>query len=217
MVGLQLPQGTTVKSGIFKPSSLVVALAALTLGASVHAQSSSGAGGMSLGGFQVYSPGTAYVGVNAGSSFFDLGSGIGAFNDDDNGSAYSIYGGSYFNPNFGLELGYHDFGKITRAGGESKAYGLNLSLIGRVPVGQSFSITGRVGGTYGRTEVSSAAASGIQAGKESGFGVSYGLGAEYAFTNNLSGVVQYDEHYMKFVGSGRDNVGVASIGLKYRF
>jgi OOP family OmpA-OmpF porin len=204
-----------VKTRGFKFSSLVLATAALTLGASAQAQSTSSSGG--LGGFQMYTPGTGYVGISAGRSYFDLGSGIGAFNTDDKGSAYSIYGGSFFNPNFGLELAYIDFGDISRGGGTSEAYGANLSLVGRIPVGQAFSLTGRLGSTYGRTEVSSVAASGITAGKESGFGFSYGIGAEYAFNQNLSAVVRYDEHDLKYIGSGRDSVGVASIGLKYRF
>ena len=204
-----------MKSRGFKLSSLVLAAAALTLAAGVQAQSSSGS--MGMGGFQMYTPGSGYVGISAGRSYFDLGSGIGAFNTDDKGSAYSIYGGSFFNPNFGLELGYTDFGNISRGGGTSEAQGINLSLVGRVPLGQAFSVTGRLGSTYGRTEVSSVAGSGIQPGKESGFGFSYGLGAEYAFNQNLSAVIRYDEHDMKYIGSGRDSVGVASVGLKYRF
>jgi len=204
-----------VKLRGFKLLRLVLATAALAQAAGAQAQSSSSSTGM--GGFQMYTPGTGYIGISAGRSYFDLGSGVGAFNTDDKGSAYSIYGGSFFNPNFGLELGYIDFGNITRGGGTSDAQGVNLSLVGRVPLGQAFSLSGRLGSTYGRTEVSSVLASGIRPGKESGFGFSYGLGAEYAFNQNLSAVLRYDEHDLKYIGSGRDSVGVASVGLKYRF
>lgn len=204
-----------MKNSRFNLPSLVLATAALAMTSGAQAQSSPNSGMM--GGFKMYTPGTAYVGFNAGRSYFNLGSGIGAFNTDDKGNAYNLYAGSYFTPYFGLELGYNDFGNITRGGGSSKAYGLNVSLVGRYPLTQAFSLTGRLGTTYGRTEVSASPLSGIRTGKDSGFGVSYGLGAEYAFTDSLSGVINYDEHDLKFIGTGRDNVGVASVGLKYRF
>ena len=170
-----------------------------------------------MGGFSMYTPGTGYVGLNVGRSHFTLGNGLGGFPSDNNDTAYSLYAGSTFNNNFGLEFGYNDFGRITRAGGTTRAEGLNISLVGRVPLGAAFNVTGRLGSTYGRTDVSSAPASGVASGKESGFGVSYGLGVEYSFSPKLSAVLQYDEHDLKYIGSGRDAVGVTSVGLKYRF
>jgi OmpA-OmpF porin, OOP family len=168
-------------------------------------------------GFSMYSPGSSYIGFNAGRSDFSIGNGTGIFSGDDKDTAYNIYAGSFFNPYLGLELGYTDFGKISRAGGETKAMGFNLSLVGKYPLGTSFNLLGKVGTTYGRTEVSSLPGSGITPGKENGFGVSYGIGAEYLFTPQLSAVAQYDEHRLKFAGTGRDRIGVASLGLRYRF
>lgn len=165
----------------------------------------------------MYSPGSSYLGFNVGQSDFSLGNGTGLFSGDDKDTAYNIYGGSYFNPYLGLELGYTDFGKAKRGGGDTKAMGFNLSLVGKYPLGTSFNLLGKVGTTYGRTEVSSLPGSGIASGKENGFGISYGVGAEFLFTPQLSAVAQYDEHRLKFVGSGRDRIGVASLGLRYRF
>ena len=54
-------------------------------------------------------------------------------------------------------------------------------------------------------------------GSESGFGVSYGLGAEYAFNPNWSAVLQYDGYDLKFAGSGRDRVSATTVGFRYRF
>ena len=59
--------------------------------------------------------------------------------------------------------------------------------------------------------------SGVAAGKETGFGVSYGLGAEYVFNPQLSAVLQYDEHRLKFAGEGRDRISATTVGLRYRF
>lgn len=189
-------------------SATILAIAGLTAGAGVQAQSSN---------YSLYAPGSSYLGFNAGQSDFSLSSGAGAFPSDKRDTSYNIYGGSYFSNNFGLELGYTDFGKITRAGGTTKAEGFNVSLVGKMPLSPSFNLLGKLGTTYGRTDVSSAPASGIVSGSESGFGVSYGLGAEYAFNPNWSAVLQYDGHELKFPDGGRDRVSATTVGFRYRF
>ena len=191
-------------------SASLLAVTALIAPAGAQAQSSSS-------NYSLYTPGASYVGLNAGRSSFSLGSGIGGFTFDKKDTVYNIYAGNYFQPNFGLELGYTSFGKISRAGGTTKAEGVNLSLVGKFPVGSSFNLLGRLGTTYGRTDVTSAPSSGVVPGNESGFGVSYGLGAEYTFNPNWSAVLQYDSHDLKFPGSGRDRVSAATAGLRYRF
>jgi OmpA-OmpF porin, OOP family len=195
-------------------SGLAIASAALVSMNSAQAQMNTSRSGS---GFSMYSPGSSYIGFNAGQSDFSLGNGTGLFSGDDKDTAYNIYAGSYFNPYLGLELGYTDFGKAKRGGGDTKAMGFNLSLIGKYPLGSSFNLLGKVGTTYGRTEVSSQPGSGITPGKENGFGLSYGVGAEYLFTPQLSGVIQYDEHRMEFAGTGRDRIGAATLGIRYRF
>lgn len=168
-------------------------------------------------GFSMYAPGSSYIGFNAGQSDFSLGNGTGLFSGDDKDRVYSIYVGSYFNPYLGLEAGYTDFGKAKRGGGDSKAMGFNLSLVGKYPLGTSINLLGKVGITYGHTEVSSLPGSGIASGKETGFGISYGVGAEYLFTPELSAVAQYDEHRLEFARAGRDRIGAATLGLRLRF
>ena len=191
-------------------SAIVVAAASLTAVAGAQAQSMTS-------GATFYAPGSGYIGFNAGKSDFSVGGGSGLFSSEKKDTAYNIYGGTYFNPNFGLEAGFTDFGKINRGGGTTKANGINLSLVGKLPVSQSFNLLGKVGTTYGRTDVSANAGSGIASGKESGFGLSYGVGAEYFFTPTVSGVVQYDEHNMKFASTDKEKVGAATVGLRYRF
>ena len=190
-------------------SASVLAIATLTAAVSVHAQTQTN--------YALYSPGAGYVGLNVGSSNYSLGNGFGPFASDNKDTVYNIYTGTFFNPNFGLELGYTNFGKIDRAGGSTKAEGINLSLVGRAPITPSFALFGKLGTTYGTTDVSARPGSGIASGKETGFGVSYGLGAEYSFTPLLSAVLQYDEHKLRFAGAGRDRVDATTVGLRYRF
>lgn len=195
-------------------ASLFVAAASLAVVAGAQAQSSASS---SSSGYAMYGRGNSYIGLNAGRSDFSVGNGIGVFTHDQGDVAYNIYAGSYFNNNFGFEFGYTDFGRVNRAGGSTKADGINLSLIGKLPVGSSFNLLGKVGTTYGRTDVSSAAGSGVTAGSDSGFDWSYGVGAEFAFNPQWSAVLQYDEHYLKFAGGSRDRVSATALGLRYGF
>ena len=192
-------------------SALIAAVASFTAVAGAQAQSTVD------GAYSFYSPGSGYIGLNAGKSDFSVGNGTGFFTSDNKDTTYGIYGGTYFTPYFGGELGYTNFGKINRAGGRTKAEGINVSLIGRLPLSPQFNLLGKLGTTYGRTDVSSAFGSGVVPGKETGFDVSYGIGAEYAFTPAVSGVLQYDEHKMKFAGGENNRVGAATAGVRFKF
>lgn len=193
-------------------SSLFIAAASLGAVAGAQAQSST-----SSTGYALYGAGNSYIGLNGGRSDFSVGNGIGIFTHDQGDVAYNIYADSYFSNNFGFEFGYTDFGRVNRAGGSTKADGINLSLVGRLPLGTSFNLLGKVGTTYGRTDVSSAAGSGVTAGSESGFDWSYGVGAEYMFNPQWSAVLQYDEHQLKFAGDDHSRVSATTLGVRYRF
>lgn len=197
-------------------TATLLAAAAMAAATGVQAQSTN-AGASASTNYSFYAPGSRYFGLNIGQSDFSLPNGTGAFPSDNKDTSYNIYGGSYFNNNFGLELGYTDFGKINRGGGQTEAEGINLSLVGRLPLSNSFNVLGKLGTTYGRTRVSALPASGLASGTESDWGLSYGIGAEWAFTPALSAVLQWDEHNMKFVGTGKDRVSTTSLGLRYRF
>jgi OOP family OmpA-OmpF porin len=211
---------TTMASLTRTLSATVLAVAALAAATGAQAQSSSTSSstGMSTSSnYSFYAPGSRYFGLNVGQSDFSLPNGAGGFASDNKDTSYNIYGGSYFNNNFGLELGYTDFGKINRAGGQTDAKGINLSLVGRLPLSNSFNLLGKLGTTYSHTRVSSSPASGIAAGTESNWGVSYGIGAEWAFTPALSAVLAWDEHDVKFIGTGNERISTTSLGLRYRF
>ena len=190
------------------PSALLVAALLAATGAQAQNKAD----------YSIYGAGNTYVGLNVGKSDFAINSGFGGFPSDKRDTVYNIYSGTFFSPNFGLELGYTHFGKIERAGGTTRAEGVNLSLVGKAPLGSSgFNLLGKVGTTYGRTDVSALPFTGVSSGRETGLGISYGLGAEYVFSPQLSAVVQYDEHKLKFVTAGRDRVSAATLGVRYRF
>ncbi|MES2978259.1 MAG: outer membrane beta-barrel protein [Pseudomonadota bacterium] len=210
-------------------SGILLAVAALTMGVAAQAQTSStGASGSStmsssggfFGGSQWYRPaGGSYIGFNAGRS--DFGGSCGAtqivqLNCDNTGDAYSLYTGGMWNKNFGVELGINDFGRIDRAGGTTKAYGFNISLVGSIPLTQSFSVFGKLGTIYGRTTTSANALTGLASGSDNGWGSTYGLGVNFDITPQLAAVVQVDQSNLRFV-NGKDHINTTSVGLKYRF
>ncbi len=151
-----------------------LALAAITAAAAlpVAAQSSTASGSSMMPGMS-----RGYMGINLGKSDFRAGCGTGAFGCEDSDTAGSIYFGSMFRDNLGAELGYVNMGRVSRGGGDTKAHGLNLSLVGKAPLTPAFSLLGKVGTTYGRTQTTSAVGSGVAAGSDNGFGLSYGIGA----------------------------------------
>lgn len=195
--------------------SIAVAAVALAFASGVDAQSSNTPTPRS--GYSMYAPGSAYIGLNVGQSNMKLNNGDNLFGIEKSENTYNLHGGSYFNDFIGLEVGYADFGRFNRGGGQTKADAFNLGLVGKVPLGTSFNLLGRLGTTYGRTEVSSNVASGVVTGKETGWGGSYGIGAEFLFNPQLSGVLQYEEYNVKFAGGNRDKINTTSLGLRYRF
>lgn len=164
-----------------------------------------------------YRAGGSYFDFNAGKSDYSLSDGVGIWDKDDSDNAYSAHIGSYFNDNVGMELGYTDFGQISRAGGSTKARGISLSLVGKFPVSPSFNLLGKIGTTYSDTDTSANGSSGIQTGSEHGFGVNYGVGAEYAFTPKWSILLQYESHDLKFAGDNKERVDVTSLGVRYSY
>ncbi len=160
-----------------------------------------------------------YVGLGGGISKYDLRSGGGGFNFDDSDTAIKLYMGAYFHPNFGLELGYLDLGKARRIGGNTSARGLNLSLVGRLPLAPQLDLLGKVGSLYGRTNThgyGGYGGYGVQLGKASGFGLSYGAGLRWAFTPQWSAVLEWERQRLHFADRNSD-VDTTTLGLQYRY
>ncbi|MBS0468575.1 MAG: outer membrane beta-barrel protein [Proteobacteria bacterium] len=157
-----------------------------------------------------------YVGLGGGVSKYDLRSGGGGFNFDDSDTAIKLYMGAYFHPNFGLELGYLDLGKARRIGGNTSARGLNLSLVGRLPLAPQLDLLGKVGSFYGRTNTHGYGGYGVQLGKASGFGLSYGAGLRWAFTPQWSAVLEWERQRLHFADRNSD-VDTTTLGLQYRY
>lgn len=158
-----------------------------------------------------------YVGLNLGQSDYGaLSCGAGGFSCDDKDVGGTVYTGGMFNDWLGVELGYLHLGRVDRSGGRAEAQGLNVSLVGRLPL-QQFNVFAKGGTTYGRTKVSADALSLVPTGKESGWGASYGAGVGLDVTPMASVVLEWARHDFHFEGTGKQEVDLTSLGVKYRF
>jgi len=211
-------------------SCLAVAGAAALVAVPAAAQTSSGS--TTPTGPTRYLPGagtgTGYLGLNIGRSRYHASCGHDVLSNLElecglHDTAVHLYAGAGLGGMGGMpgmiggEIGYVDMGRITRGGGDTRARGVNLSLVARAPVGAGFGVFGKLGTTYGWTNTSTSANSSVASGNENGFGLAYGVGASYDFTPKLSAVLAWDSHDFHFAGSGRDPIRVTSLGLMYRY
>ncbi|SHN14662.1 outer membrane beta-barrel protein [Rhizobacter sp. OV335] len=156
-----------------------------------------------------------YIGLNGGRAEYNTDCGVQASCDNASG-AWKVYAGAAVNEWLGIELGYVDMRHADRAGGSAKARGVNLSLIGQVPLGDMFHIYGKLGTTYGRTDVSAAAGQPVATGDDKGFGATGAVGAAVDFGRNWTLALEWERQQFRFVG-GRQDVDLTSLGLIYRY
>lgn len=118
-----------------------------------------------------------------------------AMTRDESDKAFRIFGGYKFNRNFALEAGYFNLGKFgftsttTPAGtltGQIKLEGLNLDLVGTLPLGERWSVLGRVGAqsAQARDRFSGTGAVSVLNPNPSKreTNIKYGAGVQYAIT-----------------------------------
>jgi opacity protein-like surface antigen len=115
---------------------------------------------------------------------------------------------------WGVELGYLDRAPLFAS--EPRTQGLNLSLVGRAPLGGSLGVYGKLGTNYGRGDAWAPGASPALAG-ESSSGFAYSAGMSYSFTPRLSATLEWESNDLRFMGGTRDPVRSTNLGLRYRY
>jgi OOP family OmpA-OmpF porin len=138
----------------------------------------------------------SYVGASVGETDQKLRvSGVGSLDDQD--TAFKLVTGYRYDQHFGIEAGYvhHGEGEIGAAGLRvtSRPRSLYLAATATLPLPNQFSLFGKLGASYNRTKFN---ATGSPEEKENKTTLLIGIGAAYAFTPAISGVVEY-EHFGK--------------------
>ena len=180
----------------------------------VRATPSMTAGSAALG---VPTGGRGYLGLNAGRPEYRMGCSVSASGCDFNDISIRRYAGAVMGTWWGTEIGAIDMPYSFRSSGTSQVQGLNLSLVGRAALGHSFRLFGKLGATYGHTDVGTASTGAATTGSDSGFGLSYGAGVSYDFSPKLSATLGWDSYEFRLPGIGREPVRATSLGLQYRY
>ncbi len=157
----------------------------------------------------------SYSGAAIGRSDYDVSCRSG-FACDTDATGGKLFAGGKFHENVGIEGSYVFLGNADRAGGHTRAQVLNLGLVGYVPLGQTVSLLGKLGGLYGWSKTKGTGGPGFATGDENDFGWSYGLGVAIGLTRNVDLRLDWDRYRVKF-NTGRDDVDFASVGVAYKF
>lgn len=133
-----------------------------------------------------------------------------------NGRAITLHAGGDLSKRLGFELAYMRMSNLAHQGGAIRVRGLNLNLLGELPLASHLTLTGRVGTNYARTRMDVATATGAISGKAQGFGLSYGLGLNWDISDRWTAATDLNRHDFKFF-NGRDTVDTATVSLRYRY
>lgn len=165
-----------------------------------------------------------YIGAGAGQSKLkDSDQALLGTSTDDQDTGWKAFAGYEFTPYVAGELGYADFGKFTGSGpgvsDEWKANAFDLSLVGRLPLPQKFALIGKVGAAHWNVDENFTALGVSASPSENGTDVKYGVGAEYDFTRNIGGRLEWERY--KNAGdentTGKSDLDLLSLNVMYKF
>ena len=160
------------------------------------------------------------------------GLGTSSIDDRDRATGYKLFGGYQFTPNLGVEAGFFDLGRFgysahtTPAGtlnGDMRARGLNLDVVGTLPLTGKLSALGRVGVTSVRASDSFSATGAARVPyananpSQRSTNLKVGLGLMYELTDSLALRAEAERYSLKDAVGNKGHVDLFSVGLIYRF
>jgi len=161
-----------------------------------------------------------------------LGSGFAttSISNDEHSTGYKLFGGYQFNQNFALEGGYFDLGKFgftaTTAptgtlNGNIKLRGLNLDLVGTLPITEKFSAFGRAGLNYAHARDSFTGTGSVDVinpnPSKNAMNYKFGVGVQYALTESLAMRAEVERYRINDAVGNKGDIDLVSVGLIYRF
>ena len=148
----------------------------------------------------------------------------------DRDTGYKLYGGYQFTPYFGLEGGWFDLGTLgytastAPAGslsGDVRLQGVDLGLVGTLPVTDRFSVFGTVGAAYTRARGTFSSTGAVvmpypgTSGRHTD--VKFGGGVAWRFTDAWEMRAEAERFRVRDSVGNRGHVDLLSVGLVYRF
>ena len=166
-----------------------------------------------------------YVGLSVGESNVDVDC-SGTTVCDKRDTAFKIFGGYMYSPNWGAEVAYYDQGKVKVAGnddtfglvtGDFRGRGFALFGVGAMPFDR-FSVFGKLGVASVRVKgtVTSTVPPVQASDSETHSDFAWGVGASYDFSKTLGVRAEFERLRVKFQDE-KMNADLFSIGLVYRF
>jgi OOP family OmpA-OmpF porin len=157
------------------------------------------------------------------------GATVTAFNKDERDAGYKLFIGKQLNRYLAVEAGYFDLGKFsfdsTTSGngalsGEAGFRGINLDLVGQLPLSERLSLLARIGANYAKTSTNFSgnrlAAVTNPSATEKKVNAKVGLGAEYKFTEALAGRAEIERYRLNDAIGNRGDVDLVSFSLVYK-
>ncbi len=153
-----------------------------------------------------------------------------AMTNDEQALAWKAFGGYQLNRYVGVEAGYFSLGKFgftsttVPAGtldGRIKLHGVNLDLVGTLPLTERFSLLGRVGAQHASARDSFNGSGGVVVltsnPSKSETNVKFGAGLQYAFTPNLMLRGEAERYRINDAVGNHGDVNMYSVGLVFAF
>lgn len=149
---------------------------------------------------------------------------------DEKDKAWKAFAGYQFNRYVGLEGGYFSLGRFgftsttVPAGtldGRIRLHGLNLDLVGTLPIYENLSVIGRVGGQYATAHDTFRGTGAVVAldpnPSKSALNYKVGAGLQYALTRNLMLRGEAERYRVNDAVGNHGDVNVFSAGLVWAF
>jgi OOP family OmpA-OmpF porin len=153
-----------------------------------------------------------------------------SFATDERDRGFKLFFGKQLNRYFALEAGYFDLGKYsfdaTTSGngslhGDTNFRGVDLDLVGQLPLTERFSLLGRIGAQYARTRTHFGG--NLLAGvtspnlSENKSNAKVGLGLEYKLSEALAVRGEVERYRIDDAVGNRGDVDLVSLSLVYKF
>lgn len=151
------------------------------------------------------------------------------FSKDQRDTGYKLFVGRQLNQYFAVEAGYFDLGKFdfksTTSGngvlnGEAGFRGVNLDLLGQLPLSQRLSLLGRVGMHYTKTNTEFSGnrllGSTNTHASERKLNAKLGLGLEYKFSEALALRGEVERYRLNDAVGNRGDADLYSVSLVYK-